>query len=60
MTHHHHDHERYDRVQFDQEQKLVQATQLDTVSMSELVRGMRDIKRKERPRSPGSARVNGR
>ena len=36
------------------------ATQFDTLSTPELVRGVRGIERKERPLSPGSATTNGR
>ena len=42
MTHHHHDHERYDQVRGDQEQM-----QFDTLSISELVRGVCGIERKD-------------
>ena len=36
------------------------ATQFDTMSMSELVRGVCGIERKQRPQSPGSGTTNGR
>ena len=47
MTHHHHDHVKYDQVQYGQEQKQCDNTQFDTLSISDLVRGVCGIKRQK-------------
>ena len=59
MIHHHHDHEKYDQVHFHQGRSCA-AIQFDTLSVSELVRGVCGIEKKERPLSLGSATTNGR